>query len=132
MQFIDAVCVKGENKVLSCSIETTDNTVNFSPMDLTPYAVKFRVLGSPTSDAKVLIEHIITQVTDLETTGQITNAARGEFCFAISAEDTNKLGCGTFPISIQLVSADDTDVIIYTLTEGSSGGEFSKIRIVEV
>ena len=132
MQFIDAVYAKGENKILSCAIETTNDTVNFSPMDLTPYAVKFRVLGSPTSDAKVLIEHIITQVSDLETIGQITNATRGEFCFAISAEDTVNLGCGAFPISIQIVSADDTDVIIYTLTEGSSGGEFSKIRIVEV
>lgn len=132
MQFIDAVCVKGESKILSCSIETTDNTVDFSPMDLTDCSIKFRVLGSPTSDAKVLIEHIITQVSDLETVGQITNAVRGEFCFAISADDTNKLGCGAFPISIQLVSVDDPDVIIYTLTEGSSSGEFSKIRIVEV
>lgn len=132
MQFIDAVCVKGEPKTLSCSIETTDNTVDFTPMDLTDCSVKFRVLGSPTSDAKVLIEHLITQVSDLETVGQITNAAMGEFSFTISTDDTNKLGCGAFPISIQLVSADDTSVIICTLTEGSSSGEFSKIRIVEV
>ena len=66
MQYIDAVCVKGERKVFSCSIEVTDTGTVFNPLDLTDYNVRFRVLGSPTADAKVLVEHIITQVSDLE------------------------------------------------------------------
>lgn len=131
MQYIDAVCVKGERKVFSCSIEVTDTGTVFNPLDLTDYNVRFRVLGSPTADAKVLVEHIITQVSDLESIGQITNAAAGEFAFTISAEETNQLGCGAFPISVELIGVDKV-TNVHTLTEGSYSGEFSKIRIVQV
>ena len=31
MQYIDAVCVKGERKVFSCSIEVTDTGTVFNP-----------------------------------------------------------------------------------------------------
>lgn len=132
MTFLDAVVIKGENKNFSVSIETTeDNGNTFTPLDLTNFAVRFRVLGAPTSDAKVLVEHIITQNSDMETEGVIDDPNNGQFIFAISAEETNKLGLGAFPISLSLLDATSLDYV-FTLTEGAFNGEFSKIRIVQV
>lgn len=132
MTFLDAVVIKGENKNFSVSIETTeDNGNTFTPLDLTNFAVRFRVLGAPTSDAKVLVEHIITQNSDMETEGVIDDPNNGQFIFAISAEETNKLGLGAFPISLSLLDATSLDHV-FTLTEGAFNGEFSKIRIVQV
>lgn len=132
MTFLDAVLIKGENKKFSVSIETTeDNGVTFKPLDLSNFSIRFRVLGAPTSDAKILVEHIITQNSDMETIGVIDDAANGQFIFALTAEETNKLGLGAFPISLALLDAASLDHV-FTLTEGAWNGEFSKIRIVQV
>ena len=132
MLYIDAVCIKGETRIFNCTINTSEDGGNtFNPLDLSEYHIKFRVLGSPTSDSKVLLEKIITQNTILEAEGQITVPANGEFVFTINKEDTNELGLGAFPISIQLVGVDDND-LVYTLTEGGQRGEFNKLRIVQV
>ena len=82
MLYVDAVCIKGETRSFNCTINTSeDGGSTFNPLDLSEYHVKFRVLGSPTSDSKVLLEKIITQDTLLEVEGQITVPANGEFVF---------------------------------------------------
>ena len=129
--YIDAVTVLGETKGFSCSIQVNNNANYFSPLDLNGYAVQFRVMGAPTADAEVLVEHIITQNTDIETEGQINNPENGEFTFVISAEDTVKLGIGNHPIQLRLLNADSLE-LEYTLTEGGEKGEFSKLQIVQV
>lgn len=132
MTFLDAVVVKGETKTFSVSIETTENNgVTFTPLNLNNFAIQFRILGATTSDAKVLVEHIITQNSDMETEGVIDDASNGQFIFAITKEETNKLGFGAFPVSLALLDAASLDHV-FTLTEGAFNGEFSKIRIVQV
>lgn len=130
--FIDAVIVKGNAKNFSVTINVFDENENaFVPLDLNPYAIQFRVLGAPTADAKVLAEHIITQNTEINIDGQITNAEQGEFTFNITKEDTKKLGLGKFPIQINMLDAD-TLQHEFTLTEGAENDEFNCIRIVQV
>lgn len=139
--FIDAVIVKGIGRTLVVSLnhvkeESMDNEdldikSDFEPMDLTPYHVRFRVLGSADGNGAVLIEKIITQDTDPEDIGRITNSTNaGLFSFAVNKADTEALGIGTFPISLELLDAGTGDVIA-SLTEGGiAQGEFSKIIIV--
>ncbi len=129
--YIDAAVVLGETKGFSCSIQVNSNANYFSPLDLNGYAVQFRVMGAPTADAEVLVEHVITQNTNIETEGQINNPENGEFTFVISAEDTVKLGIGNHPIQLRLLNADSLE-LEYTLTEGGEKGEFSKLQIVQV
>lgn len=141
--YIDATVIKGRTKSFTCSIQETDETVNndivhptkggfnWTPMDLSGLNIRFRIMGSPTADAKVLVEHLITELTDLETEGQITDAENGEFTFTITDEDTHKIGLGNHPIMLELVYANSEDVKI-TLTEGGRNGEFSKIQVVQV
>lgn len=131
MQYINAVQVIGTVRPFTCTIQTTDNLADFIPLDLTEYSVRFRVLGAPTADAKVLIEHIITGNSDIESVGQITNAAAGQFTFTIAPEETLELGLGDFPISLELINAVSGQ-LIYTITEGGRNGEFNKLRIVQV
>lgn len=130
--YINATITYGVSKGYTCSIQETENNgVSFTPLDLTPYSIKFKVLGSPTADAKVLIEHLITQNTDLDTEGQITNAENGEFTFMVTKEDTFKLGFGHFPIALELLDAETLDYVD-TITQGKEGEEFNHIYIVEV
>lgn len=130
--YINATITYGVGRSYTCSIQETENNgASFKPKDLTDFSVKFKVLGSPTADAKVLLEHIITQNTDLEVDGQITNAENGEFTFTITAEDTYKLGFGHFPIAIDLLDANSLEYID-TITQGKEGEEFNKIYIMEV
>lgn len=129
--FIDAVIIKGQTKRFSCTIELNENAENFKPLDLTPYNVVFKVLGSPTADAKVLLEHVISQVSDPLTVGRITNPDNGEFEFCITAEETNQLGLGSKPIMLELVDAN-SGTPQFTITEGCLHGEFNKIHIVQV
>lgn len=129
--YIKATIVFGRGKSFSCSIETTENGVNFTPFDLNLFAIRFKVLGSPTSDAKVLLDHIITQNTDILTEGQIDDPDNGKFTFVVNAEDTKKLGLGHFPIAIELLDADTLEYVD-TITEGKQGEEFNKIYITEV
>ncbi|MCM1324154.1 MAG: hypothetical protein NC218_08325 [Acetobacter sp.] len=129
--FIDAVVIKGQTKQFTCSIQIRDEqNVNFIPFDLSSYSIRFKVMGAPTADATVLVEHIITQATDLETVGQITNAQAGEFTFAITAEDTKALGLGKKPIMIDIIM-NDTNELVFSLNEGGSNGEFNKVYIVQ-
>lgn len=145
--YIDCTAVKGENTPFTCGINIVNTTKltkltnsDFSPFPLSgvdengvPYAysIIFRVLGAPTADAKVLVEHIITESTDIETEGQIHDSQNGEFTFVITKEDTDTLGLGKFPI--QLILADrDTLERVYTLTLGGERDEFSKVQIVQV
>lgn len=131
MAFMDAVVVKGQTKGFSCTIQINENSDNFSPLDLSLYSVRLRVLGAPTNDAKILLEKVITGNTDIETVGQIDDPENGSFTFVISADDTNSLGLGAFPLSLALIDADSLEEQ-YLLTEGGFTGEFNKLRIVQV
>ena len=147
--YIDCTAVKGENTSFSCGINIVSDTTtkitklnnsDFSPFPLSGvdengdyygYSIIFRILGAPTADAKVLVEHVITADTDIDTDGQITDSANGQFTFVISKEDTEVLGLGKFPIQICLVD-EDTLENVYTLTLGGERDEFSKVQIVQV
>lgn len=130
--FIDATVIKGTTKVFNCTIEILDNTgTKFEPFNLTPYSIRFRVLGSPTANAQVLTEHIINSNTDLETDGQFLDATNGNFAFVVSAEDTEVLGLGDHPIQIDLLDYE-TGEYVDTITQGGRRGEFSKIMIIQV
>lgn len=131
--YIDAVVVKGTKRVFGCTVNTkTQNEAKdeFAPLDLTPYSVRFRVLGSATADAKVLLEKIITQTTDEESIGIINDAENGQFEFVINIADTQLLGLGKFAIMIELLDANTLEPQI-TLTEGGYNGEFNKLQIVQ-
>lgn len=130
--FIDAVVPLGEEKNFTVSInQRTEDEKSFEPLDLSEYSIRFRVLGAPTANAKVLIEHIITQNTDEQDYGQIYDATGGEFSFGFTADETISLGLGEFAIEIVLLDAT-TGQYIDNLTEGNENAEFNKIRIVEV
>lgn len=130
--FIDAKVIKGLTKVFNCTIETLDETgTKFNPFNLTPYSIRFRVLGSTTADAEVLTEHIINSNTDLETDGQYLDATNGNFAFVVTAEDTEILGLGEHPIQIDLLDYE-TGSYVDTITQGGKRGEFSKIMIIQV
>lgn len=143
MLFIDAAIVSGTTKPFSVSINTKmseddtsasfilHNGEKFLPFDLSNYSIKFKILGSATADAEVLVEHLITQNSDIEIDGQITDAVNGQFTFTVTAEDTNIVGLGQHPIMLELVDID-TLAHFFTLTEGGKNGEFSKIFIVQV
>lgn len=132
MPYIDATCIKGQKNMFSSTIEITeDNGVSFVPFDLNAYSVRFRVLGSPTADAKILIEKVITQNTDIEVIGQIDNPSNGSFTFTITKDDTNILGLGKFPIKLDLLDAA-SESEIYSLTLGDERSEFNAIRVVQV
>ena len=131
MPYIDATCIRGQNNPFTASIEINNNASNFSPLDLNNYAIRFQVLGSPTADAKVLIEKIITQNTDIEELGQIDDPNNGGFTFVISKADTNLLGLGKFPIKLDLLDATSL-ALIYSLTIGDENNEFNAIRVVQV
>lgn len=131
--YIDAIVVKGSSKRWGISIKQKDGGTppQFVPMDLNDYHISFKVLGSPTADAKVLLEHIITQDTNRDTVGRIVDPNNGYFEFAISAEETNELGLGCRPISIALLDAS-TQEVVHILTHGGQNGEFNKLYIVQV
>lgn len=130
--YIDAVIVKGSTRSFSVSInQRNEQDTGFEPLDLSDYAVRFSIMGSPVADGKVLIEHIITTNSDEETDGIIDNPTNGEFIFTVTADDTNTIGLGKFPIKLELLDASSLTVEDI-ITEGSEGGEFNAIRIVEV
>lgn len=130
--FIDAKVIKGLTKVFNCTIEILDETgQKFNPFNLTPYSVRFRVLGSATADAEILTEHIINSNTDLETDGQFIDATNGNFAFVVTAEDTEILGLGEHPIQIDLLDYE-TGEYVDTITQGGMRGEFSKIMVIQV
>lgn len=130
--FIDCVAIYGESKLHACTIKVKDETnTKFIPFDLSPYSVVFKVLGSSTANAKVLVEHEITPSTDIEVDGEITDPENGEFTFCISKEDTITLGIGKFPIQIQIVDGE-TKELVHTITTGGKNGEFNCIHIVQV
>lgn len=130
--FIDAKVIKGVSRSFSCSLQQKDPTgQSFIPLDLSPFAIRFRVLGSTTADGYILSEHIITQFTDPEVDGQIYDPANGEFSFCISKEDTDKLGIGSRPITIELLDVDTLEYVD-TITQGGKNGEFNKIMIIQV
>lgn len=131
MPYIDATCIKGQNNPFTASIEINDNAENFTPMDLNNYSIRMRILGSPTADAKVLIEKIITQNTNIEKFGQIDDPNNGAFTFVINKEDTNLLGLGKFPIKLDILDATSL-AEIYSLTIGDERNEFNCIRVVQV
>lgn len=132
MTFIDAVLTKGTTKPFTVSIQTrNEQDTGFVPLDLSDYAVRFRVMGAPTADAKVLIEKIITQASLEELVGIISNATGGEFTFVITADDTRKLGLGRFPIMLELLDAASMEPE-FVLTEGGFNGEFNSIQVVQV
>lgn len=130
--YIDAVIVKGSSRTFGVSInQKNEEDTDFEPMDLSNYAIKFSVLGSPVADGKVLVEHVITTNTTDEEGGRINNPTNGEFTFTVTAVDTNNLGLGKFPIKIEILDGTSLEVE-YVLTEGNENGEFNAIRIVEV
>lgn len=130
--YIDAVIVKGSTKTFSVSInQRNEEDTGFEPFDLSDYAIRFSVLGSPVADGDVMIEHIITTNTTEDEGGCIDDPTNGEFTFTITAKDTNDLGLGKFPVKIEIL--DGTSLVVeHILTEGNENGEFNAIRIVEV
>lgn len=130
--FIDAQVVYGTSTIFSGGINQLDSAgQNFEPMDLSPYSIRFRVLGSATADAQVLVEHIINDYSNVETDGAFVDAINGQFEFTITADDTKTLGLGAHPISIELLDYG-TDNVIYNLTQGGKNGEFNRIYVVQV
>ena len=130
--FIDAVVVKGSTKSFTVSINQRNETdTGFEPLDLSNYLVRFSILGAPTADSTVLIEHLITTNSNINTDGIINNPTNGEFTFTVTADDTNAIGLGKFPIKIELLDTESEEVEIL-LTEGGYGGEFNAIQIVQV
>lgn len=141
--FIDAVVIKGQTRPFTCSIQTTEYIQNtdksnptnggyvWNPADLSNCSIRLRIMGSPTADAAVLVEHIITQETDEFTEGQITYPEGGQFTFVITAEDTDIIGLGNHPIMLELVQPNTLETI-YTLTEGGRKGEYSRVQVVQV
>lgn len=130
--FIDAKVISGTGRTFACTIQEKDTTDTiFNPMDLSEYAIRFRILGSSTADGVVLVEHIITQNSDMETDGQIYNPTQGEFGFTVTKEDTQLLGIGKRPITLELLDADDLSYID-TITQGGKNGEFNVINIIQV
>lgn len=130
--FIDAVIVYKTGRTFSVGIQTLqeDSNDTFEPFDLSAFSVRMRILGSAEGDGKILIEKLITQTSDEVNTGIIAEPTSGEFTFVITAEETEKLGLGSKPITLELLDKDTKDVI-YTLTEGGiAQGEFNKITIV--
>ena len=124
--------VKGQTKQFLCTIQCLDETgQSFVPMDLSPYNIRVSILGSPTADAQVLVQHILNENTNIETEGQITDSDNGEFTFVITDEDTQVLGLGNFPIMLELLDYD-TNELVYTITQGGLNGEFNKIQIIQV
>lgn len=132
MTFIDATCIKGQLNVFSSTIEVTeDGGQTFNPLNLNNFIVRFRVLGAPTADAKILIEKMITQNSDTDEIGQIDDPNNGSFVFAITKDDTNKLGLGKFPVKLDLLDAGSGSEV-YSLTIGDERSEFNCIRVVQV
>lgn len=124
--------VKGQTKQFLCTIQCLDETgQNFVSMDLSPYNIRVSVLGSPTADAQILVQHLLNENTDIETEGQITDSENGEFTFVITSEDTQVLGLGNFPIMLELLDFE-TNELVYTITQGGLNGEFNKIQIIQV
>lgn len=130
MPYIDATCIKGQNNPFTASIEINDNAEDFTPFDLNNYSIRMQILGAPTADAKVLIEKIITQNTNIEELGQIDDPNNGAFTFVINKEDTNFLGLGKFPIKLDILDATSL-AEIYSLTIGDERNEFNCIRVVQ-
>lgn len=131
MPYIDAICIKGQKNLFTASIELNDNAEEFTPMDLNNYSIRIQILGAPTADAKVLIEKIITQNTEIEEVGQIDDPNNGCFTFTINKKDTNILGLGRFPIKIDLLDAASLS-LVYSLTIGDENNEINAIRVVQV
>lgn len=136
--FIDAIVVHGVGRVFSASVkqatEETATSTNpvFEPIDLSGRVVRFRILGSASGAGTVLIEKIIGEDTDAEKIGFIEDPSTGEFTFAVTAQETLKLGVGVRPISLEILDAESLERVI-TLTEGGTHqGEFNKIQIVRV
>lgn len=129
--YLDAVVIYGQSRSLGVSIEINENADIFKPFDLSPYSIKFKVLGSSTADAEILVEHLITQNSNRDTDGIINDPTNGEFVFTITAEDTKTLGLGQHPIQIDIIDAA-SGILMHSLTEGAENGEFSKINIVQI
>lgn len=130
--FIDAVVVQGVKRLFTASIDVMSSDDTLVPLDLTPYHIKFQVLGASVANAEVLIAKIITQTTDEDIEGIINDAENGQFAFTITADDSIMLGIGEHPIMLQLLDAT-TDEELFTLTEGGTGsGEFNKLTVVQV
>lgn len=132
MEFINATVIYGETRVFDVSIQERNETnTGFVPFDLSDCAIYFRILGSATANAKPLVEKLINQTTDEETIGQITDPVNGQFSFAVSAEDTVKVGRGSHPIQFDIVDIDTLEHRFF-LGEGGVKGEFNKIYVVQV
>lgn len=59
------------------------------PLDLSPYKVRVQVKNSPNIKGKSIIDKIITQTSDINKEGQITNPGGGEFILHITEEDSS-------------------------------------------
>ena len=92
--YIDGVVVIGKTRTFSVQInQVTKETQNlsnpeFEPMDLSPYNIRFRLLGSAEGNGIILLEKIITQTTDRNTVGIIEEPTNGEFTFVITNDES--------------------------------------------
>ncbi|MBP5596336.1 MAG: hypothetical protein J6Y02_13195 [Pseudobutyrivibrio sp.] len=125
--YIDAVVVKGVGRTFSVKVEQGDADFLFND-----YSIVLDILGSAEGNGLILIRKTITSDTPESTIGTINLNNPGEFTFTITADDTNFLGLGSFPINLRIVDID-TEETVYNLTEGGiAQGEFDKITIVRV
>lgn len=125
--YIDAVVVKGVGRTFSVKVEQGDADFLFND-----YSIVLDILGSAEGNGLILIRKTITSETPESTIGTINLSNPGEFTFTITADDTNFLGLGSFPINLRIVDID-TEETVYNLTEGGiAQGEFDKITIVRV
>ena len=138
--YIDAVVVYGTKRIFSVKINQTidpenppeDPTAKWDTLDLSDYNVRFRVLGSAEGNGVILIEKVITQTSDDDEVGIIEEPTTGEFTFVITAEETEILGIGSRPITLELLDVQSGEVM-HVLTEGGvANAEFNKITVVRV
>lgn len=138
--YIDAVVVYGTKRIFSVKINQAidpenppeDPTAEWDTLDLSDYNIRFRVLGSAEGDGVILVEKLITQVSDEDEVGIIEEPTTGEFTFVITAEETELLGIGSRPITLELLDVQSGEVM-HVLTEGGvANAEFNKITVVRV
>ena len=100
------VCVKqGEELNLGFTINQDG-----SPMDLSPYSVRFQVKRTPLVNAPAIIDKVITTVSDINDVGIIDNPNGGGLTVHLKTEDTS-FPTGEYSLIISLESQNYIDII---------------------
>lgn len=81
-----------------------------SPLNLTGATIKFQVKRSPSLSCSSMVEKVITESTDLETIGQITNAPAGQLSVRLLPADTS-FSPNDYYAVIWLIANGNEDII---------------------